>query len=197
MADDKAKRVEFGHVDMKVMGVQVVLDTRAALSIGDINEDMTRVSAEVGFWITVAASAREEAIQADSFYRQWRARKVKELLRLDPKMAEWKVKAEVEADPKFLELKNAIAKAEAQDVLAAGIVDAFDGKRASLQSRGAMMREGLAATGVTTPKEPRPKRARVVDEDEASDEDSPRVVRDPRAGKMAEGFKKKRTNSDE
>jgi hypothetical protein len=165
------------------------------LIITDITEGMSRVAASIGWWGDVAASAEEELTQADAHYRAWRAGEVKRQLALDPKMAEWKVKAEVESHPNFLKFKHAIASAEGNLARARQMVNAFEAKSRVLQSRGAIARSELDATGMTTPAKPKPRRApareEAPDDDGDTDRDVEREVSaapvpaaDPRRAKM-------------
>ncbi len=124
------------------------------LEVGDINDDMTKVAAQVAYWGAVWAAAEEEKLCADAAYRQWRAEFSLKILSSDSKLAEWKIKARVESDKTFLKLKAALAKAERNVLSAKTRHESFKVKAATLQSRGAMDRAGLSSI-VHTPKEPR------------------------------------------
>lgn len=182
-------RRPFGHIDIRVAGIPVSMDVDEALSISDVDSEMDKVSAQVGFWGDVWSSAQEEVTNADAHYRAWRATLTKQLLDEDPKLAEWKVKANIEAHPKFTMWKAAIAQAERNVILARALVDAFDGKRATLQSKGAKLRAEWEATGVHTPAHPKRRATRVRDEatdadiemDETAAEDAPPSLAPPKA----------------
>lgn len=177
MADESKKptaREHFGKPVIKVSGHELVCDIDDELVIDDVNEGMNRVAAVMGFWASVWSAAAEQQIEVDGHYRAWRANRLKEALADDPKMAEWKAKAEVESDPKFIAFKHAIAHAERAVILARGMFDSAEGKSRGLQSRGAMIRDEFSAIGMSTPSTPRPRRASVVEEgaDDAADVDS-------------------------
>ena len=98
-------------VTMKIEGKDIVVDLDAELEIHDVSEDQKRVAAQMGWWASVWAAAENERVRVDAFYRRWRAGEGKAILDKDPKLAEWKVRQYVEADPKFAKLKEALALA--------------------------------------------------------------------------------------
>lgn len=157
----------FGLRVITVAGQDVELNIEDELVIADLSEGMDRVAAQMAWWGSVLASAEGEKIEVDAFYRRWRAGRVQEILDKTPSLAEWKVKAAVEADPDFVKMKKAIATAEENAVLALRVFMAFEKKANQLQSRGALTREERAATGLTTPAEPRPRPAASADRVEA------------------------------
>jgi hypothetical protein len=166
-ADDKVSpREHFGRPRINVGGHELVCHVDAELDIGDVTEGMTKVASQMGFWASVWASAAEQQMDVDAHYRAWRATRTRELLSEDPKLAEWKLKAELESDPNFLKYKRAIAHAERAVILARGMFEAAEGKSRVLQSRGAMMRDEMHATGMSTPTSPRARRAAVVEGDD-------------------------------
>lgn len=175
MATDFAKR------SITVAGTVVELDTREGLPIADISGDMDKVASQMAWWGSVWAAAEREALEADAFYRSWKAKKFNEFLESDPKLAIDKVNAKVEACSEFLQFKQAIAKATENATLARAIFNAYDKKGNMLQSRGAIARGELAKTGMTTPVSPKP-RATVTDDDED----------DPRTEKLRDKMKKKK-----
>jgi hypothetical protein len=173
-------RGPFGHIDIKVAGIPVTLDVDDKLAITDIDADMATVSSDIAFWGDVWSAAQEEATNADAHYRNWRATFTKSLLEEDPKLAEWKVKANIEGHPDFVKWKAAIARAERNVILARAMVDAFDGKRATLQSKGAMLRAELEGTGMSTPTHPKKRPTRIRDEGEDTEiEHEDAEVEDP------------------
>jgi len=147
--------MDFGKRSITVNGIEVELDVNVDLPIADVSNDMDRVASQMAWWGSVWASAEREAAEVDAHYRRWRAMKLKQVLSKDPKLAEWKVKAEVESDAKFLEFKTAAATADENITLARAMFASAGKKANQLQSKGAMQRSELAATGMTTPEEPR------------------------------------------
>lgn len=165
---------------IKVNGVEVSLDTDVDLGVGDLTGDMDSVAAQMGFWGSVWSAAVQEIGDADAHYRHWRAQKANEVLKADPKLPEWKVRNRIESDPKFLVYKHALAVADNHVTLAKATFMSFDKKSNQLQSKGAMSRSELDATGMSTPATPRPKANRVkktkkLKTKHQPDDDDPRV----------------------
>lgn len=163
----------FGKRTIVVTGVEVSLDVKKGLPIADLSRDMARVASEMAWWASVQAAAEGEAEEVDAHYRRWRAIKTEEILAADPKLAEWKLKARIESDPKFIEYKKAVGKAKENVTLARGVFLSFDKKGNQLQSRGAMARGELDKTGMSTPAEPTesapPSRRKMVADDETTE----------------------------
>jgi len=143
--------MSFNKIDITVNGEKLAMDLNETLEIGDISEDMKKVAAQMGFWGSVWAAAEGEMERCDAFYRKWRAETTKKLMAANDKMAEWKLKQEVEADPKFIQYKEAIAKSITNATLARSVFEAFKIKSNVLQSKGARERAELDSTGMTTP----------------------------------------------
>ncbi len=145
---------------MMVNGNEVVLNIDVDLQIGALSGDMDKVAAQMGFWASVWAAAIRESDEADAHYRHWRGRMVSRILDSEPKLAEYKVNAQINAMPEFLKWKAGQAAAAEHVVLAKGMFESLHMKSNQLQSKGAMSRSELDATGLHTPAEPskRPKR---------------------------------------
>jgi len=163
-----------------VNGEEVTMDVRVDLFVGDLSGDMDKVAAQMGFWGNVWAAAIQERDDADAHYRAWRARTTGEILKADPKLAEWKVKSKIEAHPNFLKYKHATAIAEGNVIQCKATFESLDKKSNQLQSKGAMSRSELDATGMTTPEKPRrrrktKKRRDIPDSKHAPKEGDPRV----------------------
>ena len=152
-------RKKFARKKIKVDGATVevlILGSRAELPIGvDLDEEMDRVSAQLGYWGSVLAAAKKEQIKVDASYRRFRAIANEEILKKDPKLAEWKVKAKIEALDGFSQYKDAIAQAEENVELCAAMVRAFDKKANVLQSKGAHVRDVIKSQGKYTASKPR------------------------------------------
>ena len=191
MADSKPKSALGGTIT--VWGEEIALPVKDGLPIADISSDMDQVASQMGYWASVWAAAEREAEEVDAHYRRWRAQRTAQALEEDPKLAEWKVKALVESDPKFIQLKTAAAKCQEAIVAARGAVDSFDKKANALQSKGAMMRKELDATGMTTPVEPRSApAARPRYEDDDENESAGPEVRERREARVRDIFNKKK-----
>ena len=86
----------------------------------DLSESLERVKTEDStipdellFFGKLLGALEREKILAEATYRQWRAVLIRSTLGTDPKKAEWKVKADVEANPQFTNHKQRMASAEA------------------------------------------------------------------------------------
>jgi len=148
----------FEKRNIRVNGIDVEVDT-ARLEIRDIDDAQRRSAAEMAFWASVVGAAERERDEADAYYRQWKAKFKVQLLESDPKMADHKLTANIEASAEFYNLKRAIAKATDNYTTASGMYGAWE-KRVNLaQSLGARERgEREAIPKGTT-------RARAVDGD--------------------------------
>lgn len=136
---------------IKVDGVDVDLDIDSELTISDVGGNMSMIAAQISYWGRLWAAAEREKEQAESSYRYWRAQRGKEILDGQPKLPEWRVRQEVEATRKFLKYKYAISEAIRNVVALKATYESFKVKASMLQSKGAMMRSELDATGMVTP----------------------------------------------
>lgn len=83
------------------------------LRIGpDLEAEMTEVPSLMGLVGELLSDVTDGYQRADAEYRRWRGEQVGSILQGDPKLAEWKVKADVDASPRFLEIKHEIAAME-------------------------------------------------------------------------------------
>jgi len=152
----------FGEIEIKVDGNPVHANVDEILEIGDVSEDMDKVAAQMAYWGAVWAAAEGERESADAYYRQWRADVGKKLLETNDKLAEWKAKQEIEADPKFMKIKQGLATAIRNATLCRAVYESFRTKANMLQSKGAMMRAELDSTSMHT-KGDEPKTRRQAD----------------------------------
>lgn len=140
-----------GTIEMMVNGRVIDVDLDDLLMITDISADMNMVAAQMSFWANLHAEAEAEKIKVDAHYRNWRAKVGQKLLQSDAKLAEWKVRQLIDAQPKFEVLKEAIARAAFNVTNTKGIYESLRTKASMLQSKGAMMRSELDATNMSTP----------------------------------------------
>jgi len=147
--------MSFRQRSMTVNGIEVTVDVDIDLQIGDLSGDMDKVASQMGFMANVWAAAVEEQINVDSHYRHWRAAEAQKIMEADAKLAEWKIKAAIESNPMFLKYKAAIARAESNVISSSKNFASLEKKSNILQSKGAMSRKELDATGMTTPATPR------------------------------------------
>lgn len=144
MADD------FGKMELEVDGKPVAIDLEADLTIDDLSKDMDEVAAKMAYWGSVWAAAEAEKLQVDTSYRAWRAEYGRQLLEANEKLAEWKVKQEIEASPKFKRYKKGISVAIRNATMLKANFESWKVKASQLQSKGAMQRSSLDATGMHT-----------------------------------------------
>ena len=136
---------------IKVQGEDVsVAAMEAAIGV-DLSSEMDRVSAQLAYWGAVEAGAKAEHTMVDAYYRKFRADFTLNAMN-HPKASEWKIRAQIEASPAFLQHKQAIAAAEKNLAVAQAMVRAFEKKANQLQSKGARQRAELGAQGMTTPR---------------------------------------------
>ena len=74
--------------------------------------DKEDIPALMARWGEILSAWQREVTVKDTAYRMWRARYTQRILLNDPKMAEWKVKSELESDSEFGKFKQAIADAQ-------------------------------------------------------------------------------------
>jgi len=132
-----------------VMGEEVELD-RSQLVIVDLGEDMDHVAAQVSYFGGLWGEAEREEMAADTYYRAWRAKEGEKVLGADPKMAEWKVKQDLEASSQFAVIKEQLSIARRNTIALRGHYEAFKVKASILQSKGAMRRAEMESTGMST-----------------------------------------------
>lgn len=138
-------------IRIEIQGKKIKYDLDAELEINDVSQEQSTVAAKMAYWASLWASAEAEKIEVDAYYRKWRAEFGRKLLENDPKMSEWKVKQAIESQENFSTLKKAIAIAAQNAQLCRGIYESFRIKANALQSKGAMLRAELDATGMNTP----------------------------------------------
>ena len=85
---------------------------------------------KVAMWQTWAARAAHELAVVEAEYRVWRANQQMSILAIETKLAEWKLKGQIDSDPMFLKWKRGIARA-AQNVAAASAM--ANGYQAAVQ----------------------------------------------------------------
>ena len=126
-------------------------DVTKDLMVTDLSEDMSKVAAQIAYYGGQAGSTNALVSKLEVEFKSWKAKTAQEVLKAEPKMAEWKTKAIVEGRDECVTFVNKIAEAQKN---ADGLWAVYNGFRAKvnmLQSKGAMMREELGATGLQTP----------------------------------------------
>lgn len=189
--------MDFSKRTITVAGTEVIFDTRTHFPVlPDLSAEMGGIAAAMAWWASVWAAAEGERIEADGFYRHWRAKKGEEFRSADPKLSDEKLKAKVEGHPEFLKMKKALALAEENVVLTKGCFTALEKKGNMLQSLGANIRSEIKVSGMSTPLEPKSASRRSVREEAEDETEQPWAEPDPSkvvagAEKMKDTFKGK------
>lgn len=139
-----------GIIKVAIGKETIEIDTAKETLIGDVSADMDRVASQIAWFGELLGAAEAERVRVDSGYRRWRAKIAKEMLKKDPKISEWKVKAEIESSNTFAEFKEAIAQAEHQYTALKELVAALKEKSPNLRSKGARQRAELDSTDMST-----------------------------------------------
>lgn len=133
-----------------VDGVSHTLDIEGDCASVDIDEDMTTIAPMLAWYGRLLAQARWSVDVLEADLKRWKAATTAAVLADNPKLAEWKVKAEVESQPAMNTHLRAIADAW---VVANRLDSAFTAlkvKADMLRSRGAMLRSELDNTNMAT-----------------------------------------------
>jgi hypothetical protein len=162
--------LNFAKRTIIVNGEKVEFDAKTHFPVGDVSDDMRDVSSLIAWWGSVWAAAEAERINADAFYRQWRAKAGEALMVSDPKLSDEKRKQKIEAMPEFLKFKAAMALAEENVTLSKVAVQALDKKSNLLQSLGANIRSERRSDGMSTPINPKSAQDGGVEVDDDNDE---------------------------
>jgi len=137
-------------IEVEVDGQIIEVDVEADLAINDITEDMDSIASLLGWYGNLLGAAKQRVENLDANYRAWRGRRVESILAQDPKLAEYKVNARINADQDFLTHKRGLAAANRVVIRIDRAWSALDRKASILQSKGALMRSELRATGMHT-----------------------------------------------
>ena len=152
---------DFNYSNIIVDGKELEIDLEDEFYIDDLDNSMNTIASKIAFWGSVLASAEEEKVRVDAYYRRWRAQHGEKLLESDPKLAEWKVKQKTDSMEQFLVLKEGIAKSTKNALLAKAFFEAFCRKSNMLQSKGAMLRHELNADNMSVRVDNEEKREKV------------------------------------
>ena len=120
------------------------------MTIRDISSEQSQIASKMAWWGAVEAYAASKQFALVAMYRNWRASYSKAILEREPKLAEWKVKAQIEADDQFVDIKKEIGEAERVVLLARRTYGALEKMANQLQSIGAAKRGEMKLTGMNT-----------------------------------------------
>lgn len=141
------------RVKVRVDGEVVELDITAETAIvrEQLDEDMDRIASRIAWYGRLLSVLVAHRDSCDDRYRHWRATKAQDVLSRDAKVAEWRVKMSIEADPQFPSHREAIRKANELVIRIEKAIDALEIKAGLLRSIGARERAELESTGMSTP----------------------------------------------
>jgi hypothetical protein len=77
-------------------------------------------------WRTWAARAAHELAVVEAEYRIWRANLQQNILGVESKLAEWKLKGQIDSDPLFLKWKRGQAMAAQNVAIATAMADGYE-----------------------------------------------------------------------
>lgn len=157
---------KLGKQEVIVDGKPVVFDLDKDFEIDDLDEGMRTTPAMIAYTGSLHAAAKEEEMMISGDYRSWKAKRIAEALLDDPKAAQWKIIANIEASDEFFQVKRKQAKAAFNVELLHWIVESYRVKASLLQSLGAKDRAAFGATDMSTPEHPR--RPFVTDDEKAA-----------------------------
>lgn len=142
--------MSFLVIDIVVNGEFVKANVADELEISDISSDMDKVASQIAYWGNIWAEADKEEQTAKAYYRNWKAITGNKFVEDNEKLAEWKVRQQLEALDEFRTIKEGLARASKNVLLAKSVYEAFKAKANILQSKGAMMRAELDSTSMKT-----------------------------------------------
>ena len=126
-------------------------DFTEALKIGpNLDEEMESVAGYIGWAGSILGAIKEEYLKEESDYKYWRANFYTDILKREPKLAEWKVKSMAESSKEYLKFKHDLAELSRAEITMNAILSAFKHKSELLRSRGAISRAELSALGMNT-----------------------------------------------
>lgn len=146
--------MESNVVQVTVDGQSVTLDVDRDTAIVDIDGDMQEIASRIAWYGAVLAAAIESRDLADAEYRHWRAAFTEDRLAKEPKSAEWKTKAAMESNRRFLDHKRRIAECQRLVVRLEKAIVALEHKSHNLRSMGATARAEFSATDMHTRERP-------------------------------------------
>jgi hypothetical protein len=146
------------EVELPSLG-KLVLDIDADASITDLDEDMSQAAPLVAWYGRLTAAARQEVDRLEDAVKKAKARKLAGIFGYDPKVAEWKAKAEMEGDEAIEELQTLVGRAWYVANTLSAAFEAMKVKADILRSKSSMMRAELERTSGPVP----PTRAELVE----------------------------------
>lgn len=97
-------------ISIKVNGTVETVEFKE-LDVTDAAEERQTVVSKMCYWGSVWSEAKAQSEKLDARYRAWRGVSTQNLLAADPKMAEWRLRAQIDGSPEFIKFKDAQAEA--------------------------------------------------------------------------------------
>jgi len=136
---------------LKIGKEEIKINTDVIAGIGsDLTDDMDKVSSLIATYGAYLAAAKREQILQKATYRHWKARFKKKLFDAEPKLADKKADAEVEAQKTFMDYKEQEGLCLENVEFLEKLVEALKEKSPNLRSRGAWERKEFESHGMTT-----------------------------------------------
>ena len=136
---------------IEVDGREVTLDIEGDTASVDIDEDMVNIAPLIAWYGRLLAAARHTTDRLEVDIKRYKAVATQDIqAKAGGKLAEWKVRAEVDASPTLANLRYDLATAwEVANRLDTALA-ALKVKAEMLRSRGAMMRAEWNSTSMAT-----------------------------------------------
>ena len=99
-------------IHMTLNEQEIVVDVAADLRVVEVSSDLASVSSKLAYYGMLRAAARRWEQTLDDAYRTWRGKMTQHILAGDPKLAEWKVKAQIDNNREFRVFKENIRNAQ-------------------------------------------------------------------------------------
>ena len=139
---------------IEVDGREVTLDIEADTASVNLDEDMVEIAPQIAWYGRLLAAARHRTDLIESNIKRYKAIATQDIQsKAGGKLAEWKVRAEVDALPALNDLRQELAQAWEVANRLDSASNALKVKAEMLRSRGAMMRAEWGSTSMVTKSE--------------------------------------------
>lgn len=127
--------------------VEIVLDSKHLRPSEDLDSDAAEVANLFGQLAQAMAESTAQLDRTDAEYRRFRATETQAILEADPKAAEWKCKASIEASDAFLAFKMRMAEINGDIEFLRAYQEGLRTKAAMIKVRASMDSTGRAMAG--------------------------------------------------
>jgi len=119
---------------------EVTVNCRGHLKFAGLEQELRDLPQVIGYIGRLHAEAKANIERVDKARRQFRAREAQKILKGNPKAAEWRVKADIEASAKWGSLKEELARAVRDEATLYSLYFSLQKKADLLQSLSANTR---------------------------------------------------------